>query len=393
MFVCLLEYYTNFNVIGSVSLMIVLIIIVDTVYVNKYKTIQTKEYKELQAAVRTTAKDAHLKYKQLLTMLSSIPFPILLLDQFGTIVMHNTIDSICDGTTWNYTLTYRNNPFLHEVREFIKDAYILEKASEKVLTIHHVEYQAISVPIMSKSKYSGCLIFIQDISKALEGEKMQKRFIADASHELKTPIAVLKGMLEILNRDDFDDPALQKEFLMQMDKEVTRLERLVKDLLQLSRLSLSDVVLERKLTDVCAIFDKAYNSLSKRATDKGLCIQKDYQTHEYAFCDPDKMLQVITNLISNAIKYSDTGTITLRTKVDGAFYIIEVEDEGCGISDQEQEKIFERFYRIHDDRSRKSGGNGLGLSIVKSIVDAHEGTIEIDSECNKGTTFRIKLKN
>ena len=126
-------------------------------------------------------------------------------------------------------LTYLDNPFVHGVREFIKDAFILERDMDKIININGVEFQAISIPVLAKSKYSGCLVLFQDISKTLEGEKMQKRFIADASHELKTPISVLKGMVEILNRDDFDDPITEKEFLSQMAKEVQRLDVLVKD--------------------------------------------------------------------------------------------------------------------------------------------------------------------
>ena len=96
--------------------------------------------------------------------------------------------------------------------------------------------------------------------------------------------------------------------------------------------------------------------------------------------------------MSNAIKYSDTGTITLCTKTDDEYYIVEVCDEGHGIKPSDQEKIFERFYRVDDDRSRETGGSGLGLSIVKSIIDAHHGVIEVQSEFNTGTTFTIKLK-
>lgn len=391
--VCLFEYHTDMNIYGSITLMILCVILVDNFYENKYKTIKAKEYNDLQAAVRTTVKDAHLKYKQLMSVVSSIPFPIMLLDQFGNIVMHNQVDVLCAYPIEEENLTYRKNPFITSVHEFIKDAYIFERPCDQVLTLHGIEFRAISVPIMAKNKYSGCLVYIQDISKTLEGEKVQKRFIADASHELKTPISVLKGMIEILNRDDFDDPQLEREFLSQMDKEIQRLEKLVKDLLQLSRLSMSTVVVKRVLCDVCGLFDKAYNSLHKKALEKGLTIKKDYQTLEYAFCDPDKILQVLMNLLSNAIKYSEQGTITLRTRIQEPYYVIEVEDEGCGISDEDKKKIFDRFYRVHDDRSRQSGGYGLGLSIVQSIIEAHDGTIEVESKQGKGTLFRIKLKN
>ena len=387
----LLAYETQWNVYVILLLLAISLYIVEVVYEQQYESKKSKENKELQEEIRSTAKDAHLKNKQLLTIVSSIPFPMLLIDQFGNIVMHNNIASLCMSHL--EPLTYLDNPFVHGVREFIKDAFILERDMDKIININGVEFQAISIPVLAKSKYSGCLVLFQDISKTLEGEKMQKRFIADASHELKTPISVLKGMVEILNRDDFDDPIMEKEFLSQMAKEVQRLDVLVKDLLQLSRLSLSNVILEREKCDVCALFDKACDSLWKNAQKKQLNIQKDYQTLEYAFCDPKRMLQVILNLLSNAIKYSDSGTITLRTRMETTYYILEVEDEGCGIQKKDMEKIFDRFYRVDDARSRQSGGSGLGLPIVRSIIEAHGGNIEVESTYGKGTLFRIKLKN
>ena len=133
--------------------------------------------------------------------------------------------------------------------------------------------------------------------------------------------------------------------------------------------------------------------VQKKAEKKGLRIVKEYQNHDLVFCDPLKMSQVVLNLLSNAIKYSDRGTITLKTREEGSWYVLQVRDEGHGIVAEDLEKIFDRFYRVDDDRSRSSGGSGLGLSIVKSIVEAHHGEIKVESEFDKGTTFTVRLKN
>lgn len=389
----LIQYYLHLNeyllLLGVTIAFAILWEIAD----QKSVTLSKRENSELQEEVKSTAKDAHLKNKQLLAVVTSIPFPMLLIDQFGNVVMHNNLDEISVGNVPYEATTYVKNNYAHPVREFIKDAFILEKAMDRIIKIEGIEYQAISVPVTAKKKYSGCLVLFQDISKTLEGEKMQKRFIADASHELKTPIAVIKGMVEILNREDFDDDETRSEFLEQIEMEINRLDLLVKDLLQLSRLSLSNVLLEREKTDVRDVIDKSIRSLQKKAEKKGLRIVKDYQCDELVFCDPNRMGQVMINLISNAIKYSDEGTITLRTRQEGPQYVIEVSDEGHGIALKDQEKIFERFYRVDRDRSRRSGGSGLGLSIVKSIIDAHGGTIEVQSDLDKGATFIVKLKN
>lgn len=360
---------------------------------HKDVSMRKREKNELQEEVKSTAKDAHLKNKQLLTVVTSIPFPMMLVDQFGNIVMHNNLEEISNTNVSYEMITYLKNNYAYPAREFIKDAFILEKSMDRIIKIDGIEYQAISVPVTAKRKYSGCLVLFQDISKTLEGEKMQKRFIADASHELKTPIAVIKGMVEILNRDDFDDQVTQREFLEQIEMEINRLDMLVKDLLQLSRLSMSNVLLKREKTDVTVVIDTCVKSLHKKAEKKGIAIVCEYESHDHVFCDPNRMDQVIINLLGNAIDYSDGGTITLRTKKEGIYYVIEVRDEGHGISIKDQEKIFERFYRVDNDRSRQSGGSGLGLAIVKSIIEAHGGKIEVESELDQGTTFRILLKN
>lgn len=352
-----------------------------------------REYHELEAKVQSTSKDAHLKFKQLMSMVSSIPFPILLLDQKGAIVLHNDIDMILQKHIQKENPTYLRNDYVHKVQEFIKDSFILEKSFTRVLVIHNVEYQALSVPITTHGKFSGCLILFQDISKALEGEKMQKQFLADASHELKTPIAIMKGMVEILNREDFHDDETKRDFMIQIGQEINRLDLIVKDILVLSKMSTSQPILDRHKIYLREVMESCVTSLSKSAQEKGLSFSCRYEYKGDVFCDPMRMRQVITNLLSNAIKYSDGGSIDIALYEEDHHVVFEVKDHGCGLRSEQLEKIFDRFYRVNDDRARKSGGSGLGLAIVKSIVDAHAGHIEVESKEGEGTTFRVYLKN
>lgn len=354
----------------------------------------TRKIKDkLSYEVRTSSKDAYLKYKQLVTTVSSIPFPMIVINQYGAIVMHNAhAEELTTGKIEEQD-TYLKNQFHSAVQEFIKDAFIYEKKIDRILEVDQVSYQAWGVPITTNHKFSGCLLLFQNITKALEGEKMQKRFIADASHELKTPISVIKGMVEILNRDDFDDPIIQKDFLSQIASEVERLEQIVQDMLQLSKISVEHPLLERKKVHMNPLLMNALASMQQHIDKKGLHTKLDLCEEDEVFCDQEKMGQVILNLLSNACKYSDQGTITISTHIEERFYVISIQDEGCGLTNEQQEKIFDRFYRVDDDRSRKSGGTGLGLAIVKSIVDAHAGKIEIESAQGKGTTFHVYLKN
>ena len=220
---------------------------------------------------------------------------------------------------------------------------------------------------------------------------MQKRFIADASHELKTPISVIKGMSEILIRDDFNDPEAQKDFLNQINSEVQRLESIVKDLLELSKLSVEQPILHRTRIDFHELAQNVCKPLMPLINEKGLKLNLDLKGEARLFCDAQKMSQVLNNLLVNAVKYSDSGTITLRTFTTDDDYYIQVQDEGCGFNVNEQSRIFERFYRVNQSRARAEGGSGLGLAIVKSVIDAHGGVIEVRSELNVGTVFTIKL--
>lgn len=350
------------------------------------------ENKELQNEIKMTTKDAYLKQKQLMTMISNIPFPLLLLDANGKVVLYNSSFNQFRDSKEEKSIDYMNNDCHYEVSEFLKDAYIFEKQTEKMISVGDNTYEAISVPVTTKGKFSGCVILFQDITLAKERESMQKQFIADASHELKTPISVIKGMVEILNRDDFDDEKTRVEFMHQIEKESRRLEIIVRDLLQLSRLSKDNLILKRKSLDFTEIIEESKKSFQRLADEKGLHFDVDYQSHEKVFVDRDLSITLMNNLISNAIKYSDQGTIHITTKEVNDEYVIEIKDEGVGLSQEDCEKVFERFYRVDKARSRASGGSGLGLSIVKSIVDAHGGKIKVESELGKGTTFFIHYK-
>lgn len=379
----------------SVYLVILLLIVVFAIIWHNSEVRLTNDVRRnnenLLHELKTSSSDSHLKTKQLLTIVSSIPFPLLLLDEYGKIVIYNTQALAFRRSDAKTELDYLHNDFDPMIQEVIKDAFILEKEQEERIRIDDVDYQAYMVPITSHGKFSGCLILLQDMTNALSGEKMQKRFIADASHELKTPISVIKGMSEILVRDDFNDPIAQKDFLNQINVEVHRLENIVKDLLELSKLSVEQPILHRTRVNLHELIHEVCKPLQSLINEKQLQLVINLKGEARLFCDAQKMSQVLNNLLVNAIKYSDSGTITIRTFTTEDDYYIQVQDEGCGFNVDEQNRIFERFYRVNQSRARAEGGSGLGLAIVKSVIDAHSGVIEVRSKLNVGTVFTIKL--
>ena len=359
---------------------------------SDYERRVNADNKKLVNRITSSTNDAYLKRKQLVTMVSNIPLPLLLLDKNGSAVMYNGAFEVFKTSDEKKELSYNHNDFILEVAEFVADAFILEKRTDRNMNIGGVEYEAISVPITTEGKFSGCVYLFQDISKAKEKEEMQKQFIADASHELKTPIAAIKGMSEILNREDFNDEETRKEFIYQIEQENLRLEKIVLGLLQLSKLSRDTLILNRRQLDFTDIINMSVNTNDKLLKDGEIELVKDYRSHELVFVDEEKMLTVLDNLLTNAIKYSEQGKIFLRTYNEDDYYVFEISDHGKGMKSCELDHIFDRFYRIDKDRSRFSGGIGIGLSIVKSICDAHDMNITVESKEGKGTTFKIYMK-
>ncbi len=352
-----------------------------------------RENKELLKEVKSTAENAYLKHKQLLTMVTNIPMPLLLLDEHGDIVLYNKAFSIIRVEGEVEKLDYINSGSEGEAARFIKDSFIFERSLDEIISIKGKTYNAICVPVTTNSKFSGCVVLFQDISEAKEREVMQKQFIADASHELKTPVSVIKGMVEILNREDFEDEKTRKEFLLQIEKEGNRLEYIIRDLLQLSKLSVNNLIVSKQSVTFTPTIKNCVNTFALQAKEKGIQIKCVLNDDEIVEIDVNLFTTLLNNLISNAIKYSDGGTITIMSEKTEEGRVVSIQDQGVGLSQEDCQKVFERFYRVDKARSRNSGGSGLGLSIVKSIVEALDAQISLESALGKGTMVKIIFKD
>ena len=241
---------------------------------------------------------------------------------------------------------------------------------------------------------AGIILIMQDITERQQLEDMQTDFVANVSHELKTPLTNIKSYTETLIDGAMEDPETAKSFLGIIDTEADRMNRLVKDLLQLSRMDNGKDSLTLKETNLLAILDVAVTKVALTAKQKNqqLNVLYDVNSEIRANVDRDKFEQVILNVLSNAIKYTDDGG---RIDVDAVehkdYARISVKDTGIGIPAEAQSRIFERFYRVDKARSRAMGGTGLGLAITKQIVEEHGGTIDVESREGDGTKFIITL--
>lgn len=243
--------------------------------------------------------------------------------------------------------------------------------------------------VINGYKKIGRVIAIQDITEMKRLENIRTQFVANVSHELKTPLTSIKGFAETLRY--VDDEETKKKFLDIIDKEAVRLTRLINDILVLSNLESNTVEeMEEFLPD--DIIDDVINILSEQSSKKGIKVTFYRDNINYILGQRDKFLQVALNIIENAIKYSEEGAkVDIKSFSENGYYNFIVKDTGIGIPEDDLPRIFERFYRV--DKARKSGGTGLGLAIVKHIVKSFGGTIEVKSELNKGTEFIFKIKH
>lgn len=240
----------------------------------------------------------------------------------------------------------------------------------------------------------GIIILLQDITQRQKLENMQMDFVANVSHELKTPLTTIKSYTETLLDGYVEDIETVNEFLGIIDNEADRMNRLVKDLLQLSRLDNNQEILNRKEGNLITLLKAVVKKVEITATNKGQHLNCLFNEDERIAVDMDKdrIEQVILNVISNAIKYTtEGGRVDIDVLKIQKNAIITVTDNGIGIPEVEQSRVFERFFRVDKARSRALGGTGLGLAISKQIVEAHRGTIKLESKENKGTRVTISL--
>ena len=240
----------------------------------------------------------------------------------------------------------------------------------------------------------GIIIIIQDITESQQLENMQTDFVANVSHELKTPLTNIKSYTETLLDGALEDAEMSKRFLGIIDSEADRMNRLVKDLLQLSRMDNGKSSRSFKESNIIALLSGVVGKMEMAAENKHqqLNILYDRDADIRAMVDRDSFEQVILNVLSNAIKYTeDGGRIDVDAVEHGNSVRISVKDTGIGIPAEALPRIFDRFYRVDKARSRAMGGTGLGLAITKQIVEEHGGTIEAESREDDGTKFIITL--
>ena len=240
----------------------------------------------------------------------------------------------------------------------------------------------------------GVIMLIQDITEGQKLEKMQTDFVANVSHELRTPLTTIRSYTETLLDGGVEDEETRNNFLTVIDDETERMARLVKELLQLSRLDNETEKMTMEELEVGNLLDDCVRKILLTAESKQQSVECPFRRQRplYIFADRDKIQQVLLNILMNAIKYTqEGGKIRIDSFIRGDTVNISIADNGIGISEAEVSRIFERFYRVDKARSRSMGGTGLGLSIAKQITEVHDGKISVRSREGEGTTMTVTL--
>jgi two-component system phosphate regulon sensor histidine kinase PhoR len=249
---------------------------------------------------------------------------------------------------------------------------------------------SMSNEVFQSTTVSGAVLTLHDITRLKRLEEIRKDFVANVSHEIKTPITAIKGFAETLLNGAMDDKENAVRFLGMIKAHSERLNSLVDDLLTLSRIELGDIPIKKAEVSVENVIETVFMTLKEKADMKGLYLKKAVSGGiQTIYADKDKLIQIILNLVDNGIKFTEKGGVTVGIDETGGRITLYVHDTGIGVSPNHLDRLGERFYRVDGARSRELGGTGLGLAIVKHLVKAHEWVMRIESKHGQGTKVNI----
>lgn len=261
-------------------------------------------------------------------------------------------------------------------------------------TAGHAVLEISAAPMRDgRGDLAGALVVMHDITELRRLESVRKDFVANVSHELKTPLAAIRALIETMLDDPAMDGGTRRRFLDKVLNQSNRLQSLVSDLLALSRIESEETALHMAPLDLRRPVEDSVRELAANARAKNITLAPEVPRDPLgAVADAEALRQVVDNLVDNAIKYTpEGGRVDVRLREEAGEAVLEVADTGIGIEPRDQERVFERFYRVDKARSRDLGGTGLGLSIVKHIARAHGGDVSLESVPAQGTTFRVHL--
>jgi len=351
-------------------------------------------FNEMSSNLNKLVTDISVEKAKLQTVLANMADGVIMTDADGNIVLANQTT----GRLFNFReKDVINKPLIeavhdHEPAEVLK----LCLSTGRTQTVQFESavskrfLRAIAVPIV-EGKLTGALLLFQDLTEVRNLQTMRRELVGNISHELRTPIAGIKAMVETLRAGAIDDKEAATDFLTRIDSEVERLTQMVSELTELSRIETGRAELRMSPVNLNLLADEVITQLNALAQRQQVTITADLAADlPVVKADHDRVRQALINLVHNAVKFNHPGgKVTVSTRADAESVSVSISDTGIGISKDDLPHVFERFYKA--DKARPTGGSGLGLAIAKHVVQAHGGSIRAQSQEGKGSTFSFSL--
>lgn len=364
------------------------------------------ELENLRTGLEVRLRRVQTNHQQIKTILDGIADPILVVNDYGELLLANpSAEALLDSQAKKDCQSAAELiacPKLVELLQNIgqrKTSITRSEEIEWTTPQGQVRHYRVTVTKLVASgdrpdpTTVGVVATLRDIGDQKAAQKRYAEFVSSVSHEMKTPLAGIKAYVELLADGDVDDPQTQGEFLQMIDTQVDRLQRLVENLLNLARIEAGVVQVRKQAHSLNEILEEAFRVLQPAAEAKQITLEADLsELYLNVHVDQDLLLQATINLLSNAVKYTPVGgRVTLRSRLEDDYARFEVEDTGVGLSVEDCQRVFEKFYRVQKD-AQMASGTGLGLPLAKHIVeDVHGGTLTLQSTLGQGSTFRVRL--
>ena len=348
-----------------------------------------KNFNKMADKLEFTLNEVTDKQNRLEAILQSMDSGVIAVDRKNKVIMINPYAKKIFGITKDII----GQNLMDNIRNFELENIFHQGDNNykeiKIVWPKERELRIKTADIINRSEHIGTVAVVQDITEVKKLENMRTQFVANVSHELKTPLTSIKGFAETLKY--VDDVATKEKFLNIINEEAERLTRLITDILTLSHIEQQKEVKKQKI-DVNKTVEDVYNLMKNTADLKGIQLSVQQQDIKTLIGDADRFKQMLINLVDNAINYSETGnSVCIGTQSKDDKCILWVKDTGVGIAKQQIPRLFERFYRVDTARSRSKGGTGLGLAIVKHIVLEFNGKIYVESQLGIGSNFIIEI--
>jgi len=357
-----------------------------------------KNLNKMAEDIENKVKEVNIQSQQLRAVFNSMIEGVIVLDNKARVVsVNHTVEAIFGVTKKEtegklFLEGIRNNDIADEIKKVLEDAASVSKELALTWPVQKI-FQVNISPMIDKGAIGGCLVVIHDITEIRRLETMRRDFVANVSHELKTPLTSIKGFIETLLGGALEDKDNSRHFLEIIQEHADRLNDLINDLLELSHIESREIRLDKEKTVLFDLVETVISGFGSQLNKKGIKVENSISRELIVWADKDKLGQVITNLLMNAVKFNkDSGFIKIYSEIiqDNQIKIV-VEDSGLGIPAKDIPRIFERFYRVDKARSRQLGGTGLGLSIVKHIIELHSGAVGVESTEGLGSKFWFTL--